>query len=794
MDYKNIYIVNKLIKGGTAFFELLSQFEGRNIMIRKLTFDEVKFNFEFKQLKEKGTVTTIPELDSEYDKIGRALSIKKEGYNVYLIDSFSKEKLEKLTAYIKEQYKYLPPPNDVCYVILEDYKKPEVLFIANGNGKKLVEALKEVRDSYIDIVEEFYNTSSEDEKDELIEEVQSKRNNYISELMELAKKDEFEVKITSKGFAFIPLINGKAISEKEYDTLEKNKKEIIVAKATVLKKKAEVVLSKIKEIEVSSIDKLKELYGDFLTKEMESVKDKVLFEFIDDDNAYEYLERLFILVEKEIINSYTMSLDEDEEKIYDAINRYNIHLLVDNSLVSYPPVIFEEDPSINNLMGFLEFENHNGVYTTDVSLINSGSLLRANGGCLIVRMNTLASNGYAYYHLKKALMTSKITYDISKAYYEVISINTLKPMPIPINVKVILIGDMETYDSLYSLDEDFGKLFQLRAEFYPIVEANDNVISYVERAISRKVDENLLLPISNEATKEIIKYLSRKANSKTKVNVDISEIDKLLILSNNVAKSREQEIIDGNAIRDVVYSREKFEEEYDRLYKEDKILISVVGEKIGVINGLSVINNGYYSFGKPLRITCVSHKGTGKIVDIHKESRLSGKIHEKSVNILKGLFNSIIDPYDDIPVDFYLSFEQAYGIIDGDSASVAEAICILSSISKRPIRQNIAVTGSINQLGEVQAIGGVNEKIEGFFRVCTLLDNAKDKGVLIPSSNIDELILIPEVEEAIEAGEFNIYSMNSLDDAIETLILNENETLEDFYITIKNEMYKYKKN
>lgn len=762
-------------------------------MIRKLTFDEVKFNFEFKQLEEKGTVTTIPELDSEYEKIGRALSIKKEGYNVYLIDSFSKEKLEKLIAYIKEQYKYLPPPNDVCYVILEDYKKPEVLFIANGNGKKLVEALKEVRDSYIDIVEEFYNTSSEDEKDELIEEVQSKRNNYISELMELAKKDEFEVKITSKGFAFIPLINGKAISEKEYDTLEKNKKEIIVAKATVLKKKAEVVLNKIKEIEVSSIDKLKELYGDFLTKEMESVKDKVLFEFIDDDNAYEYLERLFILVEKEIINSYTMSLDEDEEKIYDAINRYNIHLLVDNSLVSSPPVIFEEDPSINNLMGFLEFENHNGVYTTDVSLINSGSLLRANGGCLIVRMNTLASNGYAYYHLKKALMTSKITYDISKAYYEVISINTLKPMPIPINAKVILIGDMETYDSLYSLDEDFGKLFQLRAEFYPIVEANDNVISYVERAISRKIDENLLLPISNEAIKEIIKYLARKANSKAKVNVDISEIDKLLILSNNVAKSKEQEIIDGNAIRAVVYSREKFEEEYDRLYKEDKILISVVGEKVGVINGLSVINNGYYSFGKPLRITCVSHKGTGKIIDIHKESRLSGKIHEKSINILKGLFNNIIDPYDDIPVDFYLSFEQAYGIIDGDSASVAEAICILSSISKRPIRQNIAVTGSINQLGEVQAIGGVNEKIEGFFRVCTLLDGVKDKGVLIPSSNIDELILIPEVEEAIEAGYFNIYSMNSLDDAIETLILNENETLEDFYINIKNEIYKYKK-
>lgn len=760
-------------------------------MKKELTSQDVKFNFKFKENKEKGSVTMIPEIDGEYEKIGRALNINREGYNIYLIDSFSKEKLTKLQAYIREQYKFKEPPKDICYVVLDDYKKPEVLFVSNGNGNKLVEAVEGIRNNYIELVEEFYNSSKEDEKDELIEEIQSKRNSYMSELMEMAKKENFEVKVTNKGFAFIPLINGKVISEREYDNLDREKKEVIVAKATILKKKAEVVLVKIKDIEAKSISKLKEVYSDFLTKEMENYKDQILFQFIDDDNAYEYLEKLLILMEKDIIECYTMDIDEDEEKLYEIINRYNIHLLVDNSKTYNPPVIYEEDPSVNNLMGFIEYENHNGIYTTDISLINSGSLLRANGGCLIIRMNTLVSNGYSYYHLKKALMTNKVTYDASKSYLDIISINTLKPQPIPIDVKVILIGDMETYDTLYNLDEDFSKLFPLRAEFYPIVDVNNNSINYIKSAIDKKIKVNGLMQIAEEGINEIIKYLSRSASRKTKINIDTTEIDKVIILANYNAKKRNSMLIEGNDIIDVAYYKERIEEEYDKLYEESKIILSVTGEKIGVINGLSVLDTGYHSFGKPVRITCIAHKGTGKIIDIHKESKLSGKIHEKSINIIRGLISNIINSYEDIPVDFYLNFEQSYGIIDGDSASVAEVICILSALTKRPIKQNISVTGSINQLGEVQAIGGVNEKIEGFFKVCKFIDDYKDKGVLIPSYNKDELILMPEVEKAIEEGDFHIYIMDTLDDAIETLILKDEETIEEFYFGLKEEIKKY---
>ena len=239
------------------------------------------------------------------------------------------------------------------------------------------------------------------------------------------------------------------------------------------------------------------------------------------------------------------------------------------------------------------------------------------------------------------------------------------------------------------------------------------------------------------------------------------------------------------------YHIEFIEKEFIKMYKKGKILITLAGEKVGSVNGLAVLDNGYYSFGRPIRITCVAYKGTGRIVDIQKESNLSGKIHEKSISILRGLLSSLLNAYENIPVDFHISFEQTYGIVDGDSASIAEIIALLSALSKYKVKQNIAVTGSVNQFGEVQAIGGVSEKIEGFYKVCKIMDTIENKGVLIPTSNRDELIILPEVEEAIINNKFHIYTMENLNDAIEVLMLDEGQTLEMFYEDIKKELKKY---
>lgn len=734
----------------------------------------------------------IPEITSAYEKIKRAISIDEEGYNLYIIDSFSKDKLENLTKFIENLYKSAEAPKDICYVTINDPKRPEPIFLTNGKGAKLKETIENIKNSYYEVAMEFYNTSSESEKDRIIDEVHSKRTNYIGELMEMAKIDGFDVKATNGGFAFIPLKEGEAMTEKEYDELSEENKDSIVLKASNLKKKAEVVLEKLKDIELTSMKKLKGIYAEFMDIEMEDEKEDCLLNFIDDDDAYEYLEKVFYSIEKELVDCYTMNVEDDESDINEVLDKYDISVLVDNTNNKNPRVIYEEDPSVTNLFGNIEYENHNGLYSTDLSLISPGSMLQANEGCIIIRLNQLAMNNYSYYYLKKTLMSGKVNIDSSRGYLDIISINGVKPKAVPVNVKVILIGDYESYDILYNADDDFKSLFPIRVEFSNYVKNQPIKGKVLKDYILDRGKKHYINKISDDAIKEIIKYLSRVAESRGKICIEDKNIDRLLILANNIVELDGREIISDKDIRNVAYEKSLIEDEILEMYEDSKIILTLSGEKVGAINGLAVLSSGYFTFGKPMRLTCVACKGEGKILDIQKESNMSGSIHEKSINILSGLLSNLIIPYEKLPVDFHLSFEQTYGQIDGDSASVAEILCILSSLSKVGIKQNIAVTGSINQFGEVQAIGGVNEKIEGFYKVCKLLDNTKDKGVLIPAANSEDLVLNKEVEESIEKGEFHIYTMENLQDAIEVMMLDNKTSYKDLFKIIEKEVEKYK--
>lgn len=734
----------------------------------------------------------IPEITSAYEKIKRAISIDEEGYNLYIIDSFSKDKLENLTKFIEKLYKSAEAPKDICYVTINDPKRPEPIFLTNGKGAKLKETIENIKNSYYEVAMEFYNTSSESEKDRIIDEVHSKRTNYIGELMEMAKIDGFDVKATNGGFAFIPLKEGEAMTEKEYDELSEEDKDSIVLKASNLKKKAEVVLEKLKDIEITSMKKLKCIYAEFMDIEMEDEKEDCLLNFIDDDDAYEYLEKVFYSIEKELVDCYTMNVEDDESDINEVLDKYDISVLVDNTNNKNPRVIYEEDPNVTNLFGNIEYENHNGLYSTDLSLISPGSMLQANEGCIIIRLNQLAMNNYSYYYLKKTLMSGKVNIDSSRGYLDIISINGVKPKAVPVNVKVILIGDYESYDILYNADDDFKSLFPIRVEFSNYVKNQPIKGKVLKDYILDRGKKHYINKISDDAIKEIIKYLSRVAECRGKICIEDKNIDRLLILANNIVELDGREIISDKDIRNVAYEKSLIEDEILEMYEDSKIILTLSGEKVGAINGLAVLSSGYFTFGKPMRLTCVACKGEGKILDIQKESNMSGSIHEKSINILSGLLSNLIIPYEKLPVDFHLSFEQTYGQIDGDSASVAEILCILSSLSKVGIKQNIAVTGSINQFGEVQAIGGVNEKIEGFYKVCKLLDNTKDKGVLIPAANSEDLVLNKEVEEAIEKGEFHIYTMENLQDAIEVMMLDNKTSYKDLFKIIEKEVEKYK--
>lgn len=760
-------------------------------MKKELTLKEAVYNLEYIGEDEGVSLKDIPEINTPYNEIKRALNIRRDGYNLYIIDSFSKDKIDGLVNFINDEYKSLKPPSDICYATIKDSKTPFPIFVSNGKGTKLKREIKNLKEEYMINFLEFFNTSSDEEKDEIIETIHYKRNKYIGELVDVAKNDGFDVKATSGGFAFIPLNEGEVMTEKEYDDLDIKDKEVIIQKATKLKDRAEVILDELKELELESINRLKVIFKDYIDKNMENIRDDLLLDFIGDDDVYSYLENLYESIEEELIENYSIDLEDENETIEKILSKYNLEVIVDNTENEHPMVIYEDDPNIINLLGNIEYESQNGNYITDLSFITPGSLLKANEGCLIIRLSKLIQNVNSYYHLKNALISGKVNLDSNRNYLDLLSINGLKPKSIPINVKVIIIGDYESYSILYNNDEEFKILFPLKCEIKTEFKDPKKLVKGLEEFINKRALEKGLLEVDKDAAKVLIRYLIRQSSNREKINLDEYKIDTTLVKANTIAKERNEELINKECIEEVIYEKDSIVSEYMDMYKENKIFIKTDGREIGNINGLAVLDTGIYSFGKPLRITCLALKGEGNVIDIHKESKLSGKIHEKSIKTLTGLLYRLISPYNKLPINLHLSFEQSYGLIEGDSASVAEMIAMLSAISKKGILQNIAVTGSLNQFGEVQPIGGVNEKIEGFFNVCKETCGYNGRGVLIPSSNKDELILNKEVEDALKNKEFHIYEMETIEDAIETLLLDGNETLNDFYNIIKEEIKKY---
>lgn len=764
-------------------------------MNKELTPSEIIFSPLCRDDVNRSVSTSRIQNPNIFEKIKKALMIKKYGFNIYYVDSFSNERVQSLIKYVEKVYKSYEAPKDICYATYENEYEPKVLFLNNGMGIKLKDDIEEIKEKYYDIINDFYAASDIEKKEAIIESINKERNNYISNIMEMAKKENFDVKATTGGFVFIPLKDtGSEMTQDEYDDLEENTQENIEKQAAELKNKAEEILEKLKDIEIEAIDKLKIIYSDYIKENMQQFKDDILMHYMSDDKVYRYLVEVFENIDDDIVDCYTINREDDEEIIKKAIEKYEIKLLVDNSNILHPRVIYEDDPSAANLIGNIEYKNSNGSYSTDISLITAGSLALANEGCIILRLSSLinSNNGAGYYYLKKALMSGKIDYSYSKSYLDVLSVAGLKPEPIEINTKVILIGDYESFSILYEKDEDFKKLFPIKIEYKAEVDYTAENHKIILDNIMTKINNDKLLKITDEAASEIIRYMVRISGSRDKISADEYYVNRILYLADSNARYNKKKTIDRRDIFEVIYEDEDILKSVMENYKNRKILLTVDEKKVGIVNGLAVVGTDFYSFGKPMRITCQCVQGSGNIIDIHKESKMSGSIHEKSIGILHGLLSNLFTPYEKLPVDFQLSFEQTYGMIEGDSASVAEIICILSALSRKPVRQNIAVTGSINQFGEVQPIGGVNEKIEGFFKVCSVINTVQNKGVLIPASDKDELILNYKVEDSIKKGEFHIYTMDSLEDAIRILILDENEDMKMFIKDIESEISKYK--
>lgn len=761
-------------------------------MYRELKPEEVTFNLNLSGIDTQKYRNSMSEYDEQvYSKVETALSISNEGYNVYIIDDFSKDKLKAIMDFICEKYKKRSKPCDICFVVENDEKHPQTVKMPSGFGGLLKDCVTKLQEKYFEIIYEFYNGNDIKERDELLDELQKGKSALVEELMNKANEEGFDLKPGDNGFTFIPITDGKFMSEKEFNLLENEKKDDILQKIAVMKKNAQQVLEKFKLMELEIIEKLKNVMTIYIRDSINVTIDEFECVLKECSDARNFLKTISDNIEFSIIKTYSMSFEDDEEEINSSIHKAKVNVIVDNGNENYPRIIYEEDPNIFNLLGSIEYENKNGTYVTDVDHINAGSIIKANEGCLILKASSLLSNSLSYYHLKKSLLTGSVDLNYFKGELGILSLGSLKPEPVKINEKVILIGDYETYSLLYNYDEDFKKLFKIRALYKPIVSLNEVSTSNVMAGIYRICKANKFLPIEDSGVSELLKYLSRKAENRNKLFIENCELKKVLTLANNDAKKNKQyKIIDEN-IKNIVYVEDLIEKEVMETYSEKKFMIEVSKSRIGQVNGLTVVDTGYLRFGRPVKITCSCSRGSGEIYDANRESSLSGNIHNKAVNILKGYISNIVSGYEKLPVNFRLSFEQVYGMIEGDSASAAEAISIISALSKIGIKQNIAVTGSINQFGEIQPVGGINEKIEGFFKICSLLEGIEEKGVLIPELNSNDLNLKREVEKAVEDGDFHIYTMNNISDAVEILMGSGKLHSAEVFETAKKEIKKY---
>jgi lon-related putative ATP-dependent protease len=453
--------------------------------------------------------------------------------------------------------------------------------------------------------------------------------------------------------------------------------------------------------------------------------------------------------------------------------KYEVNVVVDNSDCKGAPVVMETNPTYQNLVGRTEKEAQFGALVTDFTMIRGGSMHKANNGFLIIPVEELLRNPFSYEGLKRALRDEKIVIEEPQERYGFISTKSLKPEPIPLAVKVILIGNPYLYQQLFILDADFKELFKVKAEFdTTMVRTEENVKKYAAFVCMLCEKENLK-HLDGSALAQLVEYSQRIAEDQKKLSTRFAEVADIVREANFYATQENSNVVTGNhvekAIEEKIYRSKLIQEKIQEMIKRGILLIDTDVEKVGQVNGLSVMGLGDFAFGNPSRVTASIGLGREGVIDIEREAKMGGPIHTKGVLILSGYLNEKYAREKPLSLTARLVFEQSYGGVEGDSASSTELYAMLSALSGLPIKQSIAVTGSVNQKGEVQAIGGVNEKIEGFFEVCKAKGFSGQQGVMIPDSNIQNLMLKEEIVDAVKAGKFHIYSAKTIDEGIEVL-------------------------
>ena len=710
------------------------------------------------------------------------LGIIDKGFNVYVAGQPGTGRTTAVKDFLEKTAKSQPVPPDWCYVNnFNDEYTPKAIKLPPGKGKAFHKDMKIfVDDSKRALSKAFESEDYHARRENTIKQVEAQRKGLIEQLNVEAQKEDFIIQSSPIGLLIIPLIKGKPVTEPELLTMPQKIQSEIQDKRSALESKLRTAMRQFMDLDRKAHEEIKKLNRDIAIFAIGNIVAELSEQYKGFPDVAAYLKN----VQDDILSNLAQFIKSPEDTQQQlpfqlpwmrepSFKKYEVTVAVDNSEVKGAPVVIATNPTYQNLFGRIEKEAQFGALVTDFTMIRGGFLHKANGGYLIIPVEEMLINPFSYEGLKRALKSEHINIEELEERYGFLGTKSLKPEPIPLKVKVILIGDPYLYQQLYMLDKEFNELFKVKADFDTSMNRTDECLDKYAAFVCALCEKEKLKHLDGSGLAKLIEYSSRLAGDQMKLSTRFAEVADIAREANFYAQEESAEFVTGEhvkkAIEEKVFRSKMIQEKIQEMIKRGFFLIDTEDEKVGQINGLSVASLGDFAFGIPSRVTVSIGLGKEGIIDIEREARMGGPIHTKGVLILGGYLNERYAKDKPLSLTARLVFEQNYEGVEGDSASSTELYAILSNLSGLPIKQNIAVTGSVNQKGEVQAIGGVNEKIEGFFEVCKARGFSGKQGVMIPQSNIQNLMLKEEVVEAVKRGMFHIYSVKTIDEGIEVL-------------------------
>jgi lon-related putative ATP-dependent protease len=709
------------------------------------------------------------------------LGIKDRGFNLYVSGLPGTGRKTAVKNFLEEIARAKPAPYDWCYVnnFSNEYE-PKALKLPSGKGKDFQSDMKRfVENAKGALAKAFESEDYAKKRDATISALEEQRKQLIEQLNAEAQKAGFVIQSTRIGLLLIPVIKGKPISDQELMTLSPKVRQDLESKRDRLESELRNAMRQFVDMDRKIHQELEKLNKDVALYAIGNLMADLAEKYKDFSDVANYLKE----VQNDILDHLSQFVKGSEETPQapfpvpwareSPFRKYEVNVVVDNSKTTGAPVIIALNPTYQNLFGRVEKEAQFGALVTNFMMIRGGFLHRANGGYLILPVEELLRNPFSYDSLKRALRNERIFIEEAEEALGFITAKTLRPEPIPLDVKVVLIGDPYIYQQLYILDMEFSQLFKVKADFDTTMDRTDENTEQYAAFVCTLCQKENLKHLDGSGLAKVIEHSSRLAEDQEKLSTRFAEVADIIREANFYAVEEKAEFATGvhvkKAIEEKVYRSKLIQEKIQEMIQRGILLIDTDSERVGQINGLSVIGLGDFEFGTPSRVTVSVGLGRDGVVDIEREAKMGGPIHTKGVLILSGYLNAKYAHDKPLSLAARLVFEQSYEGVEGDSASSTELYAILSALSDLPMKQNLAVTGSLNQKGEVQAIGGVNEKIEGFFEVCKIKGFTGKQGVMIPESNVQNLMLKEEIVEAVKEGKFHIYPVKTIDEGIEIL-------------------------